>query len=248
MGVGPKKTSKFKNSHVAADPFSRSRNCGAIFEEPNRASQPPPNEVTLLATQSVIASLAERIERAYRRRRPEWNGSCSSARVWDAAAEALLAVHGREQSMPLDPELYVASQPIESTYPDPWKDLTEPVAMERYRARVRSIVRRLRAELSREVKFAELQIGLGQPVAKVLCSKSRRLSPLGRFVVAHRAGRIQLAGRFLPGAMLQHESCPLYRQACQRLLPEGRYPVPIGARTTTLKPSKPGPRIQAQLN
>lgn len=204
----------------------------------------------MLAKQSVIDGLAERIERAYRLRRPAWRGFCSSPRVWTVAASTLLEVHGSDPSVPPDPELFVAAQPIDPPYPDPWTELTAPGAVRHYRRWVRAIVRRLRAELSGEVRLAEGRIGAGQPIGKVLSSKSGRLSPLGRFIVAQRAGRSVLASRFLDDALAQHRACPLYREASSELLPSGVYPVPD--RGTAPQPMEPAaayrPRSQAHLN
>ena len=180
----------------------------------------------MLATQAVIDALAGRIERAYRLRRVGWHGASTSSRVWTAAASVLLAARASDPLLPLDPALFVAAQPADEMYPDPWGELTQPSAVENYRRRVRAIVRRLRAELSAEVRYAEDRISAGGSVARVLSSNSRRLSPLGRYVVAQRAGRPALAGRYRHDAAVQHESCPLYRQACKEILPASAYPVP----------------------
>ncbi|MCA1684390.1 MAG: hypothetical protein LC745_00085 [Planctomycetia bacterium] len=128
-------------------------------------------------------------------------------------------------SLPLDPELYVASQPCETPFPDPWFDLTARGAVGCYRARVNEIVKRLRGELSGEVRYAEGRVGRGEALARVLLTRSRRLSPLGCFIVAHRAARPALANRFLHGAGEQHRACPLYREASAALLTANLYPV-----------------------
>jgi hypothetical protein len=206
--------------------------------------------VTVLATQSAIDALADRIERAYRLRRPEWHGMCSTHRVWTAAAAVLLNVHAEHPSVPVDPELFVAAQPADATYPDPWRELTQAGAVRRYLRRVESIVRRLRAELAGEVRLAEERIGAGESIGKVLSAGNRRLSPLGRFIVARRAGRVALASRFVDDAVIQHWACPLYRQACADLLSAGSYPVPDAATETPAapKPVKGRPRTQVHLN
>ena len=82
----------------------------------------------------------------------------------------------------------------------------------------------LRAELTREIRHAEGRIGKGQPVANVLLARDRRLSPLGRYLVALRAGRPALAERFLRGAVKQHQACPLYKPAASAFLPDDLYP------------------------
>ena len=178
----------------------------------------------MLVAQSVIDTLAGRIERAYRVRRLGWHGVCSTPRVWAMAAETLLKLREEDDSLPLDPELYVAAQPCDTSFVNPWSDLTGAEAVARYRQRVTEIVRRLRDELAGEIHHAEERIEQGQSVIKILTTRTRRLSPLGRYIMAYRAGRPSLASRFLQGALEQHRACPLYRQASTVFLPEGIYP------------------------
>jgi hypothetical protein len=73
--------------------------------------------------------------------------------------------------------------------------------------------------------MAQSRIRLGETVDAVLLSRSRALSPLGRYIAACRAGRHDLAERFRRSAQEQHWSCPLYRQACRRLISRKAYPV-----------------------
>lgn len=182
-------------------------------------------EVTVLATQHEIDEVAERIERAYRGHRPGWRGGCSSSRVWQVAAEALLEISATDPSLPSDPELFVLAQPLNPPYPDPWSELTGPDCLRHYRRCVRGIVRGLRRELTAEVRVAEERIVAGRPIGRVLNKPGRAISPLGRYIVARRAGRTALARRFLTDVIAQHHSCPLYRQATAGLLPPESYPV-----------------------
>lgn len=193
----------------------------------------------MLAFQAVIDALAERIETAYELRRPGWHGTCSTSRVWSAASARLLEAHESDPSVPLDPELFVASQPIGPMYPDPWQELTQPVALHCYQGRVAAIVRQLHVELAGEVRRAEGLIKAGQPIVLVLNSRNRRLSPLSRFIVAQRAGRAALASRYRREAVAQHRSCPLYRQASAGLLAADSYPVGLEDKPTTLKLPSP---------
>jgi hypothetical protein len=179
----------------------------------------------VLATQAELESLATRIERAYALRRPQWHPGCSAAGVWGTAASILYQVHLDDAMVPLDPELYVASQPGHPSFADPWSELTQAASAERYRESVRLIIRGLRHELRCEVRLAERRVRRGRPVEAVLLSKDRSLSPLGRFIVARRLGRDDLAEQLRPLAIDQHKSCPLYRQASLPLLPPGAYPV-----------------------
>ena len=88
-------------------------------------------------------------------RRAGWDRGCSTRRVWAAAAMCLWQAHADDPTLPLDSELFVASQSITGSLGDPWSELTQPDAGRRYRSQVRRIVERLRAELSREVQLAE---------------------------------------------------------------------------------------------
>jgi hypothetical protein len=176
------------------------------------------------ASQTQIDHLAVRIERAYQRRGARWNASCSTPRVWATAARILHQCGLDDPSLPVDPELYVAAQGIDPDSSDPWTELASPLAVDRYRRRVRSIVRQLRSELVREIRKAERSIHTGRPAAEVLSEHNPRLSPLGRYIVARRSLRADLAERWSCEALIQHRVCPLYREACIGLLPVDEYP------------------------
>jgi hypothetical protein len=179
----------------------------------------------VLPTQVVLDHLAGRIEQAYGLRRPDWWGGCSTARVWFAAAERLWGAHAADPTgVPLDAELYVASQPIATRYADPWSELAQPESARRYRSQLRRIVRRLRSELNREVSRAERLMRRGSEICEVL-KEEGRISPLGCLIVALRAGRADLADRFTVSAAAQHRACPLYQRASISLLPTDLYPV-----------------------
>ena len=179
----------------------------------------------MLPSQVVLGKLSRRIERAYSLRRPDWRGGCSTSRVWSAAASRLWAAHAADPAgIPVDAELFVASQPISAPFADPWSELTQPEAATRYRSQLRKIIRRLRAELKREVTRAETLIGRGREIDDVLKADGR-ISPLACFIVALRAGRGDLADHFSDEAVAQHRACPLYRRASFALLPTDLYPV-----------------------
>lgn len=182
----------------------------------------------MLMTQEAIDTLITRIERAYRLRRPQWHGGCSSVRVWGAAASRLIQATESDSSLPVDPELFVASQSLGSSFPDPWSELTGPESARRFLDRVELIVRGLRKELTEEVCVAEKRVAAGQTISKVLGSRSSRISPLARYIVAYRGSRERLRLRFLEDAQSQHRSCPLYRLASTCLIPLEDYPVPEG--------------------
>jgi hypothetical protein len=179
----------------------------------------------VLPTQEIIASLADRIEQAYLRRFPDWSPIRTTAGVWETTASGLLMLHRNTPAIPVDPELFVAVQPL-GTWADPWADLAQQSSLRRYRRHIRLIVTQLRSEIKDEVRRAERLVRRGVTLSKVLADTSGRLSALGRFVIVRRAGRDDLAEQFRPGAERQHRSCPLYMQACRTLLPRHAYPLP----------------------
>lgn len=177
------------------------------------------------AVKNLIEILEDRIERAYWRSRKGWRGIRSTPGVWTAAAETLVQANLEDRSLPIDPELYVLAQAPDSHFADPWRELTGAPAIDHYRTRVEAIVAGLRRELAQEVRYAEARIEAGRPAVEVVISRNRRLSPLGRYIVAYRAGLPTLAGRFRHSATEQHRACPLYRPACSGFLPADVYPV-----------------------
>jgi hypothetical protein len=179
----------------------------------------------VLPTQEMIASLAERIEQAYIRRYPDWSPLRTTAGVWNATAAGMLMLHRNTPAIPIDPELFVAVQPL-GVWADPWADLAQESSLRRYRRHIRLIVKQLRNEIKDEVRQAERLIRRGASLTKVLADSSDRLSALGRYVIVLRADRDDLAEQFRPAAERQHRSCPLYQQACRTLLPSHAYPLP----------------------
>ena len=145
-------------------------------------------------------------------------------RVWYAAAERLWEAHAADPAtVPLDAELFVASQPIAVPFADPWSELAQPEAARRYRSTLRRIVRRLRAELKREVGRAERLIRRGREICEVLKAEGR-ISAVGVFHCGGAGGAGRPRGCFAAAAAAQHRSCPLYRQASLALLPTDLYP------------------------
>ena len=179
----------------------------------------------MLPTHEVLDQLADRIEQAYALRRPRWLRECSTSRVWYTASLRLWEAHASDPvQIPLDPELFVASQPISTPLSAPWTELAHPESGRRYRSAVRRIVRQLRLELKRELIAAERSIREGREIESVLGRKNRRLSSLGAYILAERAGRNDLTERFVAGAAAQHRSCPLYRAASLAFIPAECYP------------------------
>jgi hypothetical protein len=178
----------------------------------------------VLPTQETIEDLADRIERAYALRRAHWYRGCSTRRVWSAAALCLWQATLDDTDLPLDVELFVASQPLSDSQVDPWMDLAQPEAGRRYRRQVHRIISRLRLELTREVRHAERRMQDAQVTPSTL-SRDPRLSPLGCFIAAHRNGRAEWASHFAVAAARQHHACPLYQIAFLSFLPPDRYPL-----------------------
>lgn len=145
--------------------------------------------------------------------------------AWLAAAEALVELHRKEPAIPVDPELFVACQATPGRGRAPWPVPPPRVAVLRYRRRVRRIVADLRRELRQELRRAGVRLAAGEPLGVVLRSGRQQLSPLGRYILAHRANRADLLERLRRPAEDQHRACPLYRQACRGLLSEQVYPV-----------------------
>lgn len=192
----------------------------------------------------MIDHLAHRIERAYALRRAGWYRGCSTRRVWAAAAMCLWQAHVDDPTLPLDSELFVASQALTGTLADPWVELAQVEAARRYRVQVRRIVRRLRKELRREVARAERLIDEGGRLIVSSLAQDGHLSALGCLIAAHRKGRGDIANRFTEAAAEQHRACPLYESASLGLMPPDRYPVeaptgplPLATATRDLKKS-----------
>lgn len=186
-------------------------------------------QLQVLVTLQSAQGLADRIRRAYLRRRPDWRPSESDAGLWAAAASMLAQAHQEDARVPLDPELFVASQPARAAIADAWGELTQRRSIRRYRRRVFNIVRQLRRELLVEIRKAEQRVGRGEALEQVLKARRKALSPLGRLIVAARAGRPDLGSPHRDPAREQHRCCPLYRLACRGLIDPLAYPGPDDA-------------------
>jgi hypothetical protein len=182
-------------------------------------------EVTVIRSQDAVGQIAVRIERAYRRLYPGWVPVGLTPGVWESAAARLLEGPGVARGTPVDPELYVAVQVRRRHSPDPWAELTQRRSLDRYLRALRRIVGQLRQELKSEVRRAECLLVRGVALEEVLRSEAVRISPLGRYILAYRAGRRDLSSCHRVAAARQHRSCPLYRLASRSLLPGHAYPL-----------------------
>jgi hypothetical protein len=185
-------------------------------------------EGAVISSQDDIEQLADRIERAYRRRYPSWNSVGLTPGVWDSAAARLLEAADLEPAIPIDPELFVAVQVKGEIRHDPWAELTQACSLRRYLRALERIIGQLREELVREVRRAESRLLRGMTLDQLLVAEVSRISPLTLYILAHRAGRHDLSTRLRSEAEGQHRSCPLYLLASRSLLPAHAYPLDPG--------------------
>src|SRR5262245_5253091 len=133
--------------------------------------------MAMLLPPLALDEVADRIERAYRRLRPDYPCAKTPSPVWALAAAKLLQLHRQQSWIPMDPELFVAAQPAISPTADPWQDLVRAASTRHYLRRVRQIIRGLGRELHEEVRRAERRIRRGAPVDQVLLGRCRWISP-----------------------------------------------------------------------
>jgi hypothetical protein len=186
-----------------------------------------PIEVTVIRTGDAIDHLAGRIERAYRRRNPRWTSLAPTQGVWNLAAMRLLDASMGGPNIPIDPELFVAVLAPGGTSPNPRVELTQRTSRIRYLKAVRLIIGRLRRELRTELRLAERRIASSKGLEETLDDERELISPLTRYILAFRAGRFDLVLKHRESAQAQHRSCPLYRQASSRFLPDHAYPCSV---------------------
>jgi hypothetical protein len=113
---------------------------------------------------------------------------------------------------------------------------------------VRRIVRQLVRELKREVCCAERLIRRGRELGAVLNPTDGRLSALGCFIVAQRAGRVDVAIRYASATAAQYRACPLYRQATAALIPGNFDPIERLGFATQPPPAPVAGKITLSLN
>ena len=178
----------------------------------------------MIGTQELLLEYSLRLEKAFARKYPNWSPIGLSGFVWESAAARLLEASHRRPEVPVDPELFVMSQPKNEITPDPWVELTQEGSLRFYLRSLRRIVRLLRREIKSEVRRAESRLRLGSTIDSILADSGPKLSPLSRYILARRAGRVDLSLKSLDAALSQHRSCPLYRIAARSLLPGQAYP------------------------
>lgn len=180
----------------------------------------------MIPNQNSLDRVAERIERAYRRRHPNWLATGLTPGVWIAAAVRLTDHSRYGHSLPGDPELFVAVQNYKSFRRDPWRELTQEGALKTYRSAIRKIVQQLKAELARELRWSKRFLAAGGSLEEILAISKSRVSPITKLVLCHHQQRQDLADEIRSAVDAQHHACPLYRFACRDLMPSGCYPDP----------------------
>ncbi len=178
----------------------------------------------MIYAQESIQEIALRIERAYCRRYPQWKSAGMTPGVWESAASRLLEASADKVNLPVDPEFFVAVQPKSSVRPDPWSELTQFRSVVSYRKSVKRIVAQLRKELKAEVTRGECRLLRGLDLDHVLETEGARISPLSRYILSRRAGRLDLSIKHHAAALNQHRSCPLFQLAARTLIPSHAYP------------------------
>ena len=144
--------------------------------------------------------------------------------VWAAAAAVLREAHRSDRRVPIDPELFVAASRSGAWWPTrgrSWCSRRRRCVIAFESAGSSASCGR---ELCAEVRNAEARLRAGTALEAVLLSKSRGLTPLGRYILAYRAGRPDLAVRLRSRAEASTRACPLYRHACAWMLPSDAYP------------------------
>ena len=181
-------------------------------------------EITVISTQNNLDQVAERIERAYRRRHSTWLATGLTPGVWTAAAVRLNDVSHNRVVLPIDPELFVAVQNYKSFRRDPWRELTQEGSVKTYRFAVRKIISQLKIELAAEMRWSKRFLEAGGSLDEVMAISKSRVSPITKLVLCHRQQRQDLAETIRPAAEAQHLACPLYQFAYRNLMPSLSYP------------------------
>ena len=179
----------------------------------------------MIHTSLEVGRLADRIEYAYLRRYPHLPRMGSDERLWESLASMLIRAHERSPWLPVDPELFIASQLKVGPLTDPWAHLESSKALRRYRRKVRRIILALRVELRQEIRLLQrTKVRVGS-ILGALEDRPSSVSALACYIFAIRARRAELAEVYRRGAQEQHSGCPLYQRASQTLIRAEDYPV-----------------------
>lgn len=201
-----------------------------------------------MTSQKTLDRSAEMIKQAYLRQNSGYSPSSCSSEVWVAAAMRMHQVAEENLGIPVDAELFVASQVYRGFRRDPWTELTQAGASRNYRQAIRKIVGLLEKEISREIRWATRKMESGASLDGLMASAKTKLSPLSKFYFAREFGRSDLADRYRDDARDQHLSCPLYETAFRNLLPSMIYPADSPSQPAYTLPTETPRFFQFSLN
>lgn len=179
-----------------------------------------------MKSRRYVLEIAIRMESAFIRRTRRQDSRWSpTAKSWLRLARRLIALNESNAIFPLDPELFIVVQ-NDSTLMNLDLPEAENEAITHFSDKIKHMIRKLQAEISEELRWLEHSSDRGVGMDQLILSPSRKLTPLSRYIHACRNNRAELAGLLLADVIRQHESCPLYRHACQKWLAGQRYPTP----------------------
>jgi hypothetical protein len=170
-----------------------------------------------------VLEIATRLESAYQKRfRKFQSNDCADLDRWADCACGLISLQNQDDQYPLDPELFIAV-------------ITEVImirllmsgeielAINHYAKVVRIMIGRLRDEISEELKWLRQASKNGHASERLILSPSLQITPLSRFIHAHRMSRPDLADQIATQVIRQIEVCPLYWQASCNWLSTNKY-------------------------
>jgi len=160
-----------------------------------------------------VLEIAIRLESAYQKRfRKNQLDECRGPGRWAECACGLIALQNQDDIYPLDPELFVAvSTEVLMTRLLKSGEIDEAIA--HYAKTVRTIISQLSAEITEELNWLCEVTNQDQISERLILSPSLQITPLSRFIHAHRISRCDLADRITVHVVRQFEMCPLYWQA-----------------------------------
>lgn len=170
-----------------------------------------------------VLEIATRLESAYQKRfRKFQSNDCVDLDRWADCACGLISLQNQDDQYPLDPELFIAV-------------ITEVImirllmsgeielAIKHYANAVCAIIVQLRDEISEELKWLHQASKDGHISERLILSPSLQITPLSRFIHAHRMSRPDLADQIATQVIRQIEVCPLYWQASCNWLSTSKY-------------------------
>lgn len=175
------------------------------------------SKTLVITTQNSLDQLAVRLQRAYERRHPHWLSTGLTPGVWTAAASRLLDVGVNQPKLPIDPELFVAVQDYKTFRRDPWRELTQAGSSHVYRQSILQIVKQLKVELRKELRWARRYLEKEGSLDQMLACPRPKVSPLVKLLLCHQQNRPELAVLVRTAAEAQQKACPLYDLACNHL-------------------------------